>query len=89
MRQITALCYIVFLPVIIFAQNKEFDKETIPDKVKLKTAIREIRLGDLSFNSGLYAGFSQALPHYLAASEINPDNRELNKKIGKCLLYSH
>ncbi|MBI4646663.1 MAG: OmpA family protein [Bacteroidia bacterium] len=79
---------IVFFPFFTAAQNKEFNKENLPNKTELKTALKEIKEGDFYYYSGIYSGFAKALPHYINAGKLNPDNRELNKKTGKCYLNS-
>ena len=70
------------------AQSIEFTKEQFKEnKDGLKNAQRELKAGDEAYLADL-ARYTVALPHYLAAQEFNPDNAELNIKIGDCYLHS-
>ena len=67
-------------------KNVEFTSDNFPnDKKGLKEAQNEIHNGDDSYFE-LY--YSEALTHYIAANKFNPDNAELNLKIGNCYLNS-
>ncbi|MDJ0365860.1 OmpA family protein [Hymenobacter sp. H14-R3] len=70
------------------AQSVEFSKEKFSeDKQGLREALRELKAGDAEY----YADpphYALALPHYLAAQQFNPDNAELNIKLGDCYLHS-
>ncbi|MHC1708065.1 MAG: OmpA family protein [Bacteroidales bacterium] len=80
------------------AQNVEFKTSNFRDKKdELKMAEANLVSGDAYFKDALKAEeegkptagfFSSALPPYLKANEFNPDNAELNYKIGKSLFYS-
>ncbi len=72
-----------------FTQNTEipFDKNHFPDKDKLKTALSELREGDRYYYLGPLF-HTTAIEHYLIAYQLNPDNSELNLKIGHCYLNS-
>ncbi len=68
------------------AQNKEFDSKNFPnDKQGLKEAQKEIKSGDEAYYDLAY---TEALGHYLTAGKFNPDNAELNLKIGNCYIHS-
>ncbi|RZK59175.1 MAG: hypothetical protein EOO59_07855, partial [Hymenobacter sp.] len=70
------------------AQNILFAKDQFPDdKDGLKNAQREIKAGDEAYRADP-ARYTLALPHYLTAQEFNPNNAELNVKIGDCYLHS-
>jgi outer membrane protein OmpA-like peptidoglycan-associated protein len=70
------------------AQSILFSKEQFKDnKEGLKNAQRELKAGDEAYLADP-ARYIIALPHYLAAQEFNPDNAELNVKIGDCYLHS-
>jgi outer membrane protein OmpA-like peptidoglycan-associated protein len=70
------------------AQSILFSKEQFKDnKEGLKNAQRELKAGDEAYLADP-ARYIIALPHYLAAQELNPDNAELNVKIGDCYLHS-
>ena len=83
-----------FLPALLLAaglsataQSVEFTKDRFADKEKLKLALREIKLGDEDLEADP-ARFGAALPHYLQAQALNPDNAVLNLKIGESYLHS-
>ncbi|MCB9171242.1 MAG: PD40 domain-containing protein [Flavobacteriales bacterium] len=62
-----------------------FDREHISDPVALKDAIAAIRQADkLAGLGGMHYG--EALALYMKANSLNPDNAELNMKIGVCHL---
>ncbi len=72
----------------ISAQNVDFTKSNFPGKEDaLKDAMRSIKKGDELFNAGTQL-YNLALDHYLKANNFNPQNAELNYKIGICYLYS-
>ncbi|MFQ5335119.1 MAG: OmpA family protein [Flavobacteriales bacterium] len=64
-----------------------FDKTHFPDKTKLKEALNEIRLGDHYYYLGPLF-HSLALEHYQRAAGLNPNNADLNLKMGHCYLNS-
>jgi outer membrane protein OmpA-like peptidoglycan-associated protein len=70
------------------AQSILFSKEQFKDnKDGLKNAQREIKAGDEAYLADP-PRYTAALPHYLEAQQFNPDNAELNVKIGECYLHS-
>ncbi|MCZ4407508.1 OmpA family protein [Cryomorphaceae bacterium 1068] len=74
---------------IAHAQNVPFEKENFPnDKDGFKLAIKNIKEGDRIFEEDRRAYFNLAIPFYTAAHEFNPDNAELNYKLGVCYLFS-
>jgi outer membrane protein OmpA-like peptidoglycan-associated protein len=77
------------LASIAHAQNVPFDKEIFPnDKDGFKLAIKNLKEGDRIFDEDRRAYFNLAIPFYTAAQEFNPDNAELNYKLGVCYLFS-
>ncbi|WP_167291177.1 OmpA family protein [Hymenobacter busanensis] len=69
-------------------QNIEFTKDQFNgDKEGLKTALKEIKLGNEWYDTDP-PRYEQALPHYLAAQQFNPNNALLNFRIGACYLGS-
>lgn len=89
------LLFAYLLPITggneIYGQNKnmEFTKANFPDNPeKLKEAINDFKEGDRYFNVSP-ALHPIALNHFLKAQEFNPNNAELNMKIGRCYLNSN
>ncbi len=67
-------------------RNVEFTKANFPDrKAELKAALQDINDGDYYFSKGRQS-IIYALQFYIRANDFNPDNAELNFKIGKCYL---
>lgn len=65
--------------------NVPFDQAHVADAAQLKAALAAIRKGDeLAFNGGV--DHAAAIAAYQQAMDINPDNAELNCKVGVCLL---
>ncbi|HEX8330715.1 MAG TPA: OmpA family protein [Hymenobacter sp.] len=70
------------------AQSVEFTKDQFSDnKEGLRNALRELKDGDTEYRADP-PRYADALPHYLAAQELNPNNASLNVKIGDCYLNS-
>ncbi|MCD4746214.1 MAG: OmpA family protein [Bacteroidales bacterium] len=95
--------YLIFSSVILNfislkAQNIEFKSSKFKNqKDDLKIAISNIKQGDeflkkgietLQNNDNLKIAFTKALEFYFKANDFNPNNAELNYKIGKCLLQT-
>lgn len=68
-----------------------FDKEHISDAARLKTALAAIKKADgLAQKGGV--DYAAAMAAYEEAYAVNPDNAELNQKMGVCILngpYPH
>ncbi|MFN7013576.1 MAG: tetratricopeptide repeat protein, partial [Bacteroidia bacterium] len=78
----------LFFTLSLFSQNKEFTKEYFPnDKEGLKAANAAIKEGDKLYMEGEHK-YPFALNYYLTAQNFNPDNAELNYKIGICYYHS-
>ncbi|GAA4039530.1 OmpA family protein [Hymenobacter glaciei] len=70
------------------AQSVEFSKDNFGDnKDGLREAQRELKAGEQEYFADP-PRYAQALPHLLAAQELNPNNAPLNVKIGDCYLHS-
>ena len=90
---------LVFCSGSLFAQNIAFKKSNFKDnKDGLKIAVEQIELGDEWLEKGQetvlkmeFAGdqYEKALEHYLSAQEFNPNNDELNLKVGNAYLYTN
>ena len=78
----------IFLSSGLFAQNVEFDKANFKeDKDGLKTAKDNLKTGDDFYAQG--PGFYRdAIAPYEAANTFNPNNADLNFKLGECYLAS-
>jgi outer membrane protein OmpA-like peptidoglycan-associated protein len=88
MRRISAVL-IFFISITASAQDVPFDKAFFPDdKDGLKAAKDHIKSGDKIFEGGNNYYFNLAIPHYKAAYDFNPNNAEVNYKLGVCYLYS-
>lgn len=86
LRTLSALpALLLGLSALAQTANKAFDKENIPDGDLLKRGLAAIREADaLARKGGVDA--EAALFRYSEAYGINPDNAELNMKIGLCHL---
>ena len=85
-----ALIYTLFslISVLSFAQNIEFTKENFKDdKDGLKIAKDNLKTGDELFIRGAVF-YKEALPYYQNANNFNPNNADLNYKLGSCYLAS-
>ena len=83
-----ALGLCTFFALTAQAQNVEFSKDRFSnDKDGLKAAQREIKEGNEWYDMDP-SRYELALPHFLAAQQFNPDNAQLNFKIGDCYLHS-
>jgi outer membrane protein OmpA-like peptidoglycan-associated protein len=85
-----ALLYTLFslISVLSFAQNIEFTKENFKeDKDGLKIAKDNLKSGDDLFSRGPVF-YKEALPFYENANKFNPNNADLNYKLGSCYLAS-
>ncbi|RSK35358.1 OmpA family protein [Hymenobacter metallilatus] len=87
-KYLLASLLLLSTPASVLAQNVEFSKDQFGnDKDGLKAALKEIKLGDEFYDLDP-ARYEQALPHYLAAQKFNPNNAQLNYKIGDSYLHS-
>ena len=67
-------------------ENTPFHKSHFPDqKDELKKALNNISEGDYYYSKGRQS-INTALGYYIKANDFNPNNAQLNYKIGKCYL---
>ncbi|MFN5317793.1 MAG: OmpA family protein [Bacteroidia bacterium] len=72
----------------IEAQNVAFERSNFPnDKKGYKDAVNNIETGDSYFYNGDYTMYI-AIDYYLKANTFNPNNAQLNFKLGRCYLNS-
>ncbi len=89
MKKYNLLFILVFSFSFLVGQNVAFEKENFPnDKDGLKSALKNIKEGDRIFDEDDRIYFNLAIPFYQAANDFNPDNAELNYKLGVCYLFS-
>jgi hypothetical protein len=73
------------LIVSVEAQNVNFTSDKFPYKEALKTALRALKDGDEHYLASP-PRYSAALPLFLEAQKLNPNNADLNLRIGDCYL---
>ena len=79
----------IFFTFYLHAQNIEFNDDFFKNDTKgLKQAIKNIKEGNMYFDMNKKGAYLHALPPYMEAYKINPNNALLNYKIGICYLYS-
>ena len=96
---IKIILLILFSVNQIFAQNIDFKSSNFKsDKEGLKQAVKNIKLGDEYLGKGnevIFArndaidSFEKALFYFLKADDFNPNNLELNLKIGNAYIYTN
>ena len=88
MKQLLGIISLLYISLFVSAQNKDFTKDNFSgNEDGLKAALSSIKKGDDYFKAGTYM-YGKALEFYLKANDFNPDNADLNYKIGVCYLYS-
>lgn len=87
MKKIVLIILFIGFYIISNGQtNTEFSKANFKSKpTELKEAQKNILTGDLNYYKLLYG---KALDSYIPANKFNPNNAELNAKIGHCYLKS-
>ena len=88
---LSLLCSGLVLALQAQRVNKPFDKEHVPDEQALKAAQAALRKGQALFEDGGYH-YAAAFEEFAKAHAINPDNADLNLKMGLCQLnglYHH
>lgn len=89
MKRILLFGFLLSTLALLGQTNIPFEKEYFPNsKDGLKDALKNIKEGDRIFDADDRAYFNLAIPFYLEAQKFNPDNAELNYKIGVCYLFS-
>ena len=87
-KNIFCTILISFFALSLSAQNVPFEKDYFKlDKNGFKLALENIKEGDYNFLKGEYY-MKDAIPFYEAAELFNPNNDELNFKLGVCYYYS-
>jgi outer membrane protein OmpA-like peptidoglycan-associated protein/tetratricopeptide (TPR) repeat protein len=88
---ITTLYTLLFLAGLFVAQDKSipFEKSAFKEKKdELKVAVENLEKGNEIYILS-QQNWSQAIPFFEAAYKFNPNNAELNYKIGDCYLNSN
>ncbi|MCB0401114.1 MAG: PD40 domain-containing protein [Flavobacteriales bacterium] len=86
MRILYFLSFLILTQVSVAQQNVEFTKANFKSEPGgLKDALKAIQEGDAKYYNYFYA---DAIPFYQKAQKFNPNNGELNAKIGDCYLNS-
>jgi outer membrane protein OmpA-like peptidoglycan-associated protein len=90
MKKIIFISAILFLGVSsVFAQNIAFEKGNFKqNKDGYKAAIDNLKRGDSFYDEGEFY-MKDAIPFYEAAQMFNPNNADLNYKLGVCYFFSH
>jgi outer membrane protein OmpA-like peptidoglycan-associated protein/tetratricopeptide (TPR) repeat protein len=79
---------ILALPLASQAQNIEFESRNFPsNKEAFKQATKELKEGDKLYEQGPNR-YDAAIPHYLVAYKLNPNNAQLNFRLGTAYLSS-
>jgi len=68
--------------------NKEFELKNFKSEEDFDKAIKFLYTGDDYYEDGIDA-YDKALEYFLKASELNPDNADLNFKMGICYYYTN
>ena len=99
MKNIALLVVVIFFSQSTFAQNIEFKNSNYKsDKEGLKLAKENIKFADNFRDNAIIEMlamhdaellYSQAVFYYQKAQSFNPNNAELNYKIGSCMLFTH
>ena len=99
MKNLKLIIALFLLPGTILAQNVEFKAANFKDKKEeLKVALGQIEKGNVFLEMGNDAialvklprnNFRLALLEFEKAYALNPDNADLNMKIGNCYLYTN
>ncbi|MDF1672581.1 MAG: OmpA family protein, partial [Vicingaceae bacterium] len=86
MKKILLLTTVFLCNIIIAQTNVEFSKSNFKsDPAGFKEAYKNLQEGDSKYYTNFY---TKALDNYLAANQFNPNNAELNAKIGDCYMHS-
>lgn len=85
----------LILSSFVWGQDIEFSKKNFDDKEGLQKALKAKHHGDELYKEAMFyfenedfSKFKNALPYYSEAYDFNPNNAELNYKIGVCVLYT-
>ena len=88
--KLTCILLVSLFPAhVINAQDIPFKPENFPGKeAELKQALNNLNEGDKLFYEET-PFYQLALPYYEKANNFNPENAELNNKLGECYLNSN
>jgi len=84
------LLLIIIISFSSVAQNKSipFDKKIFKEKKDgFKVAVKALDEGNALYEEGFQV-WSDAIPFFVEANKFNPDNADLNYKLGNCYLVS-
>ncbi|MCO5258577.1 MAG: OmpA family protein [Crocinitomicaceae bacterium] len=85
MKKIVSIFIALIFGVISFAQDTPFDKSAFKeDKDGLKEALKNLKEGDKFYLQEPFADYKNAMPFYEKAYAFNPNNADLNYKLGMC-----
>ncbi|MDP4866101.1 MAG: OmpA family protein [Crocinitomicaceae bacterium] len=88
LKIVSILFFMLTLSFVNFAQNVEFDKDNFKEnKDGLKAAKENLAVGNEIFEKGPVF-YKDAIVHYEKAQNFNPNNADLNYKLGQCYLAS-
>lgn len=80
------LFLMLFSSLQLSSQNVAFEKQNFPDKKsELKEAVKNLEEGNELYQSGSWK-MDDALEFFLKANGFNPNNAQLNYRIGMCYL---
>ncbi len=80
---------ILFIATQGFSQNVEFTKKNFKNnKDGFKLAMKNLEAGNEHYEMDRRGDYKIALEYFLKANNFNPNNAELNFKIGKCYIKS-
>ena len=85
-KVLLGILFIAFSTILFAQKNVAFEKGNFKsDAAGFKEAYKALQAGDAKYYTFFY---SKALDEYLKANKFNPNNAELNAKIGDCYLNS-
>lgn len=91
MNKLLLIFSVILLSSFAYSQDKDipFDKNLFQNnKEGFNDAVKQIKLGDIHYNSGSNSDLSYALTHYIKADSFNHYSADLNYKMGVCFLNS-
>ncbi len=83
------LLILMSLQTVWAQQDLAFEKKNFPnDKEGYKLAMDNLKEGNELYELANYGGYMRAVEFFLLANQFNPNNADLNYKIGVCYLKS-
>lgn len=91
MKQLLTILFTITTVIILNAQtDTPFDKTAFKeDKDGLKEALKNIKEGDKFYYSEPFSDYKSAMPFYEKAYQFNPNNADINYKIGICYINTN